>query len=269
MIHAVGLLGALLFTVALDTSPAEGEHPLAPLVRYAQDRVTSLDAEIRDYTCTLVKQERIDGRLRKPDYIFVKLRHQRVENGKVMTPFSVYLRYLAPRDLKDREVLYVEGRNEGKMIARRGGSRLAHVTTTLLPDSRLAMHWGRYPLTEIGIKTLTERLVEVGLEELAYGECEVKYLEGAKINGRSCIVVQVTHPVKRDYFRYHMARVFIDRELMLPVHYVSYDWPEQEGGEPELMEQYTYVDLKLNPGLTDRDFDPRNKEYQFGKPVGE
>lgn len=33
--------------------------------------------------------------------------------------------------------------------------------------------------------------------------------------------------------------------------------------KPVLEEEYTYMDVKLNVGLTDEDFDPDNKTYQF------
>jgi hypothetical protein len=44
----------------------------------------------------------------------------------------------------------------------------------------------------------------------------------------------------------------------------QYDWPEQAGELPRLVEQYRYADIKTNPGLTDADFDRDNSEYQFG-----
>jgi len=78
-------------------------------------------------------------------------------------------------------------------------------------------------------------------------------------------MAQVIHPVRRPHFRYHMARIFIDDELQLPIRYASYDWPENPGGQPRMMEEYTYLDLKLNVGLTDRDFDYRNENYNFRK----
>ena len=69
----------------------------------------------------------------------------------------------------------------------------------------------------------------------------------------------------RREFRYHIARIFVDDELNLPVHYEAYDWPEKPGGEPILTERYTYLNLKLNNGFTDMDFDVRNPNYGFNK----
>lgn len=49
----------------------------------------------------------------------------------------------------------------------------------------------------------------------------------------------------------------------MPVRYAAYSWPSRPGGGPELIEEYTYLNLKLNPGLTDQDFDYHNPEYNF------
>ena len=57
----------------------------------------------------------------------------------------------------------------------------------------------------------------------------------------------------------------MDDELDLPIRHAAYDWPDEEGGKPVLLEEYTYVNLRLNADLTDWDFDHRNEEYQFLK----
>ena len=136
-------------------------------------------------------------------------------------------------------------------------------TLSLKPDGPVAMRNQRYPITELGILNMTERLVEVGEDNKRFGECEVKYYEGAKINGRVCTMIEVIHPVPRRNFVFHLARIFVDKELNLPIRYESFDWPREPGGPPELMEEYTYLNLKLNNGYTDADFDIRNANYKF------
>ena len=42
-----------------------------------------------------------------------------------------------------------------------------------------------------------------------------------------------------------------------------YGWPTQAGGQPPLVEEYTYRDVRVNVGLTDADFDPENPNYNF------
>jgi hypothetical protein len=73
-------------------------------------------------------------------------------------------------------------------------------------------------------------------------------------------MVQIVHPIPRQNFRSHVARVFFDNELRLPIHYDAYMWPEKPGQPPPLEESYTYANLKLNNGYTARDFDSENQE---------
>ena len=117
------------------------------------------------------------------------------------------------------------------------------------------------------LASLTKRLVEVGEQDMKYGECDVKIFRGAKINvgnvKRSVTGIEVVHPVPRKNFRFHIARIFVDDELKIPVRYESYDWPEKPGGPPQLLEEYTYTDIKLNNGFTDTDFDENNPNYHF------
>jgi len=235
---------------------AAGTHPLAPALEIAQKGLESIRANIKDYSCTVVKRERIDGKLGEHEYMFAKIRQQ---------PFSVYLFFLGPDSVKGQEVIYVDGRNDGNMLAHAGSGVKALVgTVSLKPQSMLAMSGQRYPITELGVENLTKRLVEVARHDSQFGECEVNFYPNAKVNGRVCTCIQVTHPTPRKNFRFHLARVFIDDELTIPIRYESYDWPLEAGGQPLLMEEYTYMNVKVNNGFTDADFDPKNTTYKFG-----
>jgi len=230
------------------------EHPLMPTLRWAYSGLGDLE-KIEDYSATLAKRERIGGKLLDYEYMFIKLRHR---------PLSVYMYFLAPQAVKGQEVLYVEGQNDNNMWAHTVGIKdTMFGTVSLKPDGPIAMRNQRYPLTELGVLNMTRRLVEVGEQDIKYGECEVKFYEGAKINGRVCTCIEVVHPVPRRNFLFHLARIFVDKEFNLPIRYESYDWPKEAGGAPELLEEYTYLDLKLNNGFTDADFDIKNPNYKF------
>jgi hypothetical protein len=235
-------------------APAQAtEHPLMPVLRWAYSGMENIE-RIRDYSTTVAKRERIGGRLLDYQYMFVKLRQK---------PFSVYMYFLGPPELKGQEVIYVEGQNNGKLWAHGVGFEAHFGTVSLKPDGFVAMKNQRYPLTELGILNMTRRLVEVGEDNKHYGECEVKFYEGAKINGRVCTMIEVVHPVPRRNFLFNVARIFVDKELNLPIRYESYDWPREPGGSPELIEEYTYLNLKLNNGFTDADFNIKNPNYKF------
>jgi hypothetical protein len=235
-------------------TPQPNEHPLMPALRWARQGIKDI-GKIKDYSATMVKQERLDGQLSEPQHIFLKLRHQ---------PLSVYMYFLGPDDVKGQEVIYVKGKNNGLMWAHGTGlKRTVFGTVSLKPTGPVAMRGQRYPLTEVGMLNMLRRLVEIGEKDVHYGECEVRYFEGAKVNDRSCTCIQVTHPVPRRNFLFHVARIFVDDKLNLPIRYEAYDWPSQPGGEPVLSEVYTYLDVKVNNGFTDADFDTRNPDYHF------
>jgi hypothetical protein len=235
---------------------ATGEHPLVPAIAMAKAGLASIDSSITDYSCTMVKREQVGGQLGEHQYIFLKVRHE---------PFSVYMRFLAPEEVKDQEVIWVDGHNEGNMLAHAGsGVRAMIGTVSLKPDSMVAMDGQRYPITEIGVRNLASRLIEVAEHDAQFGECDVNFFPGAKVNGRVCTCIQVTHPVPRRNFRFHLARVFIDDEMKIPVRFEAYDWPPVAGQQPVLMEEYTYMNVKLNNGFTDVDFDAKNTAYKFG-----
>lgn len=246
-------------------------HPLDPALAMAKEALALIQRDIVDYTCRIAKRERIKGELGKYEYMDAKIRNRKLENGKLITPLSVYLRFVSPPEVEGREVIWVEGRNGGKMKAHEGGVKGRFLPSVWLdPDGPIAMRGQLHPIYDIGIENLVEKLIERGEKEKRFGkpeECEVKFISGAKItlNGKTmvCTVLLVQHPVQRPYFEFHRAEVFIDDQLKIPVRYAAYYWPEQPGQKEPVLEEYTYTNIKLNVGLTDADFDPENPNYNF------
>jgi hypothetical protein len=230
------------------------EHPLAPALRWAYAGLRDLE-RVEDYSCTLVKRERVGDELLDHQYMFLKVRHR---------PFSVYVYFTAPDDLRGREAIYVHGRNDGKMWAHTTGFQDRLVgTLSLEPTGALAMRGNRYPITEIGLLNLVRKLIEVGEHDAQFGECDVRVFSGARVNDRVCTCLQVVHPVPRKEFRYHKALIYVDDQLNVPIRFEAYGWPERPGEPPPLLEEYTYLNLQFNNGFTDRDFDIRNPDYNF------
>ena len=142
------------------------------------------------------------------------------------------------------------------------------MTLKLEPNSPLAMKGNRYPVTEIGMLTLGKRLIEVLEEELGHKDAVVKIFKNAKLYGRPCTHFRLLHEKRRPDSRYQQAEVLVDDELNIPVYFRSYDWPKEGTDKPILLEELAFTDVKLNVGLTDKDFDRGNPEYHF-KPESE
>src|SRR5262245_18246133 len=70
-----------LTTQAVSTvqnAPQQGvaQHPLIPALEMAKRVQANMDANLKDYSATIVKHERIDGQLGDPEYAFVKVRQK-------------------------------------------------------------------------------------------------------------------------------------------------------------------------------------------------
>ena len=235
-----------------DLTPKPGEHPLMPLIRWGKAGTAALE-KVEDYSCRLVKRERVDGRLNNHEWVNLKVRHQ---------PFSVYVAFVNKQERPWQEVCYIADRHAGKMFAHSDTHKLLG-TVSLFPDSPRAMREGRYPLTEVGVLNLIRRLVEHAENDVKFDDCEVKVYDNAKIEDRLCHYIRVTHKTKRPEFSFHIARIFIDNVLNVPVRYEAFSWPEGPDDKPMLLEEYTYLDFQFHRGFTDRDFDINNTSYFF------
>ncbi len=225
-----------------------------PALRWAKERLPAIE-DLKDYSATLVKREQVDGKLGTRQSFFIKVRHE---------PFSVFTRGLSPTAIEGQEVIYVAGRNEGKLWAHPAGFQGNLLRAiSLEPDGTIAMRGQRYPITEIGILNMVKHLIAAAEQDLKHDECEVRFFAGGKINDRVCTWFEVVHPAPRPFFRFHIARIFVDDQLKIPVRYEAYGWPAKPGGPPELLEEYTYLNLRLNNGFTDEDFSIENPSYHF------
>ncbi len=246
-----------------DISPTHSDdHPIDPALEIARQSLLHTQLNINDYTGLFVKRCRVDGVLPPLQFAEIKIRERKVENGMITIPMGVYLDFLKPADVEGREVIWLEGANDGNMLVHQGG--LARfVTLTLAPNGYLAMRGQRYPITDVGIENLLRKIIETAERDRQYGECDVQIFRNAKVGEIECTMVQLTHPVPRPHFDFYRAQVFFSNDLKVPIRYKSWTWPESVGAQPPVQDEYNYLRLELNVGLTDHDFDSSNPEYRY------
>ena len=208
--------------------------------------------KISGYNCTFVKQELIG---KKPPLLkqSMNLKFRR-------EPFSVYLKYNEPNP--GRQVLFVEGRNDGKFYFREASGLISYMgTMSLAPNSSDAMKENRYPVTMIGM----EKMLDVYLLDWEiskkHPETQVNIVVDAKVVGVDCKMYEVIHPQQREPFKFHKGRVYIDKKTNLPIRGEQYAFPIKAGKEPQLVEEYSYLDVKLVESPVEKDFDPKNEKY--------
>ena len=240
------------------------KHPLDPLMELANSSLEVIDSKYADYSAKMLSQVRTN-KLNEENLMFLKVRHDReaeAEEKQTKTPFSIYTRFLKPKSKVGQEAIWVRGKDEEQILGH-GTGLLNFKIVRLPPLGSFAMSGNRYPIYQIGFRNLIIKMKEFGENDRKYGECDVQIDRNLKVDGRSCTLLTITHPKKREHFDYHIAKIYIDDEYEIPTGYEGYLWPESEGADPPLLEKYFYLDLKLNCGLKDIDFDVANEEYDF------
>lgn len=229
-------------------------NPLQSAVDWAEMSLAACH-QIRDYTFTFVKREQINGKLTDYEAMAMKIRQQ---------PFSLYIYTLGPTQPKGQEVIYVEGRNNGKVLAHVTGFRHKLIGMIALdPSAPELLEGNRHGPTSAGMRNMLTSLLAGYGEAMKGGETAVRVIPGAKVDNRNCTCVEVTALQQLPNHSMKMTRIFYDDETRLPIRFEAYGWPTQAGGQLPLVEEYTYRDVRLNVGLTDADFDPNNPAYGF------
>lgn len=225
----------------------EGASPTAldvPLRLISEARQSY--GRVNDYVCLFVKKEQIHNQLQPDNLIAMKVRTQ---------PFSVYLHWLGPSSMKGQEACYVTGKNGGQMRVHPTGVKGALGWLSMNPKDSRVMENSRHPITDAGIGNVIERYSERWEMERHVNKTEV-HINDYEYNKRKCTRVETIHP-SRDAMSYYSYRnvIYFDKETKLPIRCETYDWPHV-GGPPggDLIESYSYVDVKFNVNLGDEFF---------------
>ena len=202
---------------------------------------------VKDYIAVFTRSEVLRGKQRPEETIALKFRE----------PLQVYMKWLSESG-KDREAIFVKGRDGDKVLVHEPGWISGHFTVLLPPDGPTIMGRSRHPFHDIGIGRVIELITSTFEKANQAGDLEVRDLGSAKEDGRALRVIEGVLPKDpaKKYYCYR-AIVTIDEELKLPVRVKVYDWNDK------LIENYGYKNIQINPGLTDQDFIPENPNYSF------
>jgi Protein of unknown function (DUF1571) len=219
-------------------------------------------AEIPDYTCSFYKQERVGSELSDGQLMELKMRQK---------PYSIYLHWVTGD--KGRELLYVEGEQDNKMIVHPGGWRGRLIPALKLdPEGSTAMRESRHPVTMVGLLKLSDEIISRRKTELERSHpVRCRLIENEVLNERKCWVFVSTYLDRKVSEDYRKSIQYVDKEWLLPVCVKNYGWPEANASyadenaidEATLIEHYTYSDLQFNQQLANQDFEKDNTSYSF------
>ena len=204
-------------------------------------------ADVKDYTAIFTRSEVLRGKQRPEETISLKFRQ----------PLQVYMKWLSESG-KDREAIFVKGRDGDKVLVHEPGWISGHFTVLLPPDGPTIMSRSRHPFNEIGIGRVIDLIISTFEKANQAGELDLRDRGISREEGRSMRVIEGVLPKDpaKNYYCYR-AIVTIDEILKLPVGVKVYDWSDN------LVEHYRYTNVQINPGLTDLDFSPENPSYNF------
>ncbi len=200
---------------------------------------------VQDYTCTLVKQERVKGQLQPEHVIDLKFRKQ---------PFSVYMRWQTPRNMAGQQVCYVEGKNNGLMRVHSTGILGAVGWVSIHPQDPRVLEHSRHVITETGFGNLITRCSQDWARERNFNRTRASVAE-YDFNGARCIRIEVAYTERVPTAYCYRSVLYLDKQTRMPVRAECYDWPvagSQSGGE--LLEVFSYLRTRFNVGLTEKDF---------------
>ncbi len=219
--------------------PAPAAHPMDEPLRLLE-KAQQAFATVQDYSCTMIKQERLGGTLSQPQIITLMVKQQ---------PFSVYMKWHQPKTCVGQEACYVEGKNNGQMRVRSAGILGSVGFVSVDPTDPRAKKTSNHLITESGLSNLMNRFQDRWASEKKFNRVLVKVGE-YEYNKRRCTRVETAYRENVPGAPFYRGVVYFDKELSVPIRVELYDWPRS--GAPaggELIETYSYINLKLNVNL--------------------
>jgi hypothetical protein len=223
----------------------------AEMERLAQrDPIAFLEAciqrynrEVKGFTATLQKRERIDGTLERGELIDVAFRDD---------PFSVLMKWKEGAR-RARGTLFVKGENKDLILVRPAGLLAVAGIVQRDPNGPDAKKGGRYPLTEFGIKIGMERTLTSWEKARTDNALHIEFLgvkRSKEAGDRACWVLKRTRYRKPEEDGITQLTTYVDKETWLQVGSIL------EGRKEQLIGEYYFRDIQLNPHFKPDTFTP-------------
>ena len=239
-------------TPSLDAASEAALNQQIVLLRAAEKTLASIDG----YTAELTKRERVDGTLGEFETTQIKLRHQ---------PFSVYMKWQSGD--RGREVLFVDGENNGEMLVHPGGWKGRFLPTMSIdPAGSLAMSQSRHSVADAGLRHLIEKHLDHRLVDLEQGGMTAT-VTPSTFDGEAVTSLEVVYSEPSRSPIYSRTVLLISDATGLPVSSRNYGWTalDIDGDDARLIECYEYRDIDADAELSAADFDRTNRRYNLNR----
>jgi hypothetical protein len=186
------------------------------------------------------RQERVGDSLQPAEDVLLSIRR---------SPRAVLLQWKEGTH-QGREVLFSEKETDGRLMVNMADSKIPVPRISLPPDSPLALHNSRHPITEAGfdtvIRNLQKTIDENKAGDLSHGRIAYAGLEQPEFLDHPC------HKITRVTANGENWQVFLDPTSKLPV------MVQANAASGELLERYLFRKVDADPSeLASADaFDP-------------
>lgn len=229
------------------------DDPLAAMIRARAEH----RRQVADYECVMVKQELLPSGMSEEQEIAVKFRRE---------PYSVYMNWLRNPGMATR-VIYVRGKwtnpraknpDERELaVAQPGVIARIFIKSVKRPiHGKLARASSRRFIDDFGFERTYDRLIQVCEMGRAKGQLSLEFMGTTIFDGRPVWVIRRVLPYTGEDGQYpdRTAEILIDQEYHVPV--AIYCYADDEMKSVNVLAKYEYRGIRMQIGLTDKDFDP-------------
>lgn len=206
--------------------PVPKEETPRSLLAEAQRRLNAVSS----YQVVMNRAERVGGQIQTEEDVLLSIRRK---------PKAVRLEWTSGPS-KGREVIYSAAINDRTMYVNMADSSLPIPRMSIPVDSPLALRNSRHPITEAGFETILGNLMKYANPETVDtardGKLTYKGLQPPRGMTERCHLLERVTPKGETW------QVYLDARTLMPV-LVS----AVQTRSGELIERYSYRDLKLNP----------------------
>ena len=205
-------------------------------------------AKLQDYTAEIHKQVHIHGELEKDEQTLIKFQK----------PFKVYLKWLKGKN-DGAELLYVEGQNDNKLIVHKKIVFGIKKTLELDPEGFWMKKFSKRSIKDVGFVGIISMSCKEFAEARKNNDIMAVSCSTEEVNGRLThkVAFAVSPHGRHNGYQCRSAEEYFDAESFMPVKAIFWLWEDDE------VESFTFNDVKLNVGLSDKDFDRENEAYHF------
>lgn len=234
-----------------EVSPAAATQALDESLQAAYKAREALN-DVHDYSAVFDKREQVGRKL-----VVTKM------NLKVrVEPFSVYLKFVEPKAVAGRQVVYVKGSNSNNLLVQEAGYKSILGIQPLQPTGSLAMADNRYPVTMIGLQKMLDLVIAQWEADRMQSDVSARIEADARLpTGEICTVYESIVPTPRAKVQFHITRLWINQQTHLAVRVEQLGFPHPGETDTPVFEDYTYSNIRTNVGLSDIDFDAK-KAFQ-------